>query len=87
MEPAERLKQALALRDRLADELHRIEARRDLAAKNLSDVDAEIRSKGIDPDKIDETVQELEAAYEAAMARFQAELELVDQALAPYRNL
>lgn len=87
MEPADRLKQALALRDQLAAELHRIEARRDLALKNLSDVDAEIRSKGIDPDKIDETIQELEAAYEAALSRFQAELEIVDQALAPYRNI
>jgi hypothetical protein len=75
------------LRDRLAAELHRIEARRDLALKNLSDVDAEIRSKGIDPDKIDETIQELEAAYEAALSKFQAELEIVDQALAPYRNI
>jgi hypothetical protein len=87
MEPADRLKQALALRDQLAAELHRIEARRDLALKNLSDVDAEIRSKGIDPDKIDETIQELEAAYEAALSKFQAELEIVDQALAPYRNI
>lgn len=82
-----RLKQALATRDRLADEVNKIEARRELAQKNLADVEAEIRAKGIDPDQIDAKVRELEEAYAAALTKFEAELDHLDKALLPYRTL
>ncbi len=87
MELDARLKQALATRDRLAEEVNKIEARRELAQKNLADVEAEIRAKGIDPDQIDEKVRELEEAYAAALTKFEAELDDLDKALAPYRTL
>jgi PIN domain nuclease of toxin-antitoxin system len=87
MELDARLKQALAMRDRLAEEVNKIEARRELAQKNLADVEAEIRAKGIDPDQIDEKVRELEEAYAAALTKFEAELDDLDKALAPYRTL
>ena len=87
MELDARLKQALSTRDRLAEEVNKIEARRELAQKNLADVEAEIRAKGIDPDQIDEKVRELEEAYAAALTKFEAELDDLDKALAPYRTL
>jgi chromosome segregation ATPase len=87
MELDARLKQAISTRDRLAEEVNKIEARRELAQKNLADVEAEIRAKGIDPDQIDEKVRELEEAYAAALTKFEAELDDLDNALAPYRTL
>jgi chromosome segregation ATPase len=87
MELDARLKQAISTRDRLAEEVNKIEARRELAQKNLADVEAEIRAKGIDPDQIDEKVRELEEAYAAALIKFEAELDDLDKALAPYRTL
>lgn len=83
----ERLKQALANRDRLAAEVNRLEARRDLAARNLAEVEAEIWSKGIDPDEIDAAVGKLEASFQTALEKFEAELSELDTALTPYRNL
>jgi len=82
-----RLKQALATRDRLADEVNKIEARRELAQKNLAEVEAEIRAKGIDPDQIDGKVRELEESYAAALSKFEAEIDALDKALSPYRSL
>ena len=87
MELDARLKKAISTRDRLAEEVNKIEARRELAQKNLADVEAEIRAKGIDPDQIDEKVRELEEAYAAALTKFEAELDDLDKALAPYRTL
>lgn len=82
-----RLKQSLAVRDRLSDELHKLEIRREIALKSFQEVEADIRAKGIDPDKIDQAVADLEAAYSDALTKFELDLKSLDQTLAPYRAI
>ena len=50
-----RLTKAIELRDHLAGASQRILGKKEAAEKSLADVDAEIRSKNLDPDTLDET--------------------------------
>lgn len=83
----DRLKQALAAKDRLSDEVHKLEIRRDFALNSLREVEAEIRAKNIDPNEIDRAVSDLETVYSEALTKFESDLNTLDQALAPYRAL
>ena len=79
-----RLKTAVALRDRLAAESQRIAGRKEAADKALADVEAEIRSKNLDPDTLDQTLATLNAAYEQAVTSFEGALAAARESLAPY---
>jgi chromosome segregation ATPase len=83
----DRLKRAVTQREKLATEVSRLEARRDLATKTLLDLEAEIRAKGIDPEDIEAAVERLEASFKAALEKFESDLSELDNSLSPYRNL
>ena len=79
-----RLNDALALRDRLSKETQRIQGRKEASEKALRDVEEEIRSKNLDPDTLDATLETLNAAYEKEVASFEASLASAQTALSPY---
>lgn len=80
----ERLKKALAKRDRLSAEAQRIQGRKDAADKALSTVEDEIRSKNLDPDTLQTTLDTLGAAYEKEVSSFESALTTTHTALSPY---
>ena len=80
----ERLDKALALRDRLSAESQRIAGRKEAADKALATVEAEIRSKNLDPDTLDQTLEKLTSAYEAAIQTFEDDLVAAETALTPF---
>jgi hypothetical protein len=82
-----RLKQALADRDRIESEINRIDAKREVAQKSLEAVINEIKSKGLDPENLDKTVQDLERAYVLEVEKLEAEVASAERAIAPYRGL
>ena len=82
-----RLKQALADRDRLESEINRIDAKREVAQTALEAVITEIKSKGLDPENLDKTVQDLERAYALEVEKLEAEVASAEKAIAPFRGL
>lgn len=82
-----RLKQALADRDRLESEINRIDAKREVAQTALESVITEIKSKGLDPENLDKTVQDLERAYALEVEKLEAEVASAEKAIAPFRGL
>ena len=82
-----RLKQALADRDRLESEINRIDAKRDVAQTALEAVITEIKSKGLDPENLDKTVQDLERAYALEVEKLEAEVASAEKAITPFRGL
>ena len=80
----ERLKKALAKRDRLSAEAQRVQGRKDAADKALSTIEDEIRSKNLSPDTLQDTLDTLGVAYEKEVASFEAALATAQAALSPY---
>ena len=79
-----RLDAALALRDSLSRDAQRIQGRKEAAEKSLRDVEEEIRSKNLDPDNLDATLDTLTTAYEKEVTSFEAALASAQTALSPY---
>lgn len=79
-----RLTQALAERDRLTSLAQKIQGRKEAAAKSLEDLKAEILSKNLDPETLDETIQKLEEAYEQAVSNLEQEVKSARDSLSPY---
>lgn len=80
----DRLNKALALRDRLAAESQRIAGRKEAAEKALAEVEDEIRSKNLDPSKLDSTLETLTDAYEKAVSSLEEDLATAQDALTPF---
>jgi len=79
-----RLDAAVAKRDRLAAEAARIAGRKEAAEKAVATLETEIRAKKLDPDTLDETVQQLEEAYQAAVLDLEQQVAAAQEALSPY---
>jgi len=79
-----RLKEAVALRDRLSADAQRIAGRKEAAERGLAEVEDEIRDKNLDPDTLDATIESLTTAYEQGVVQFEQELAAAREALTPY---
>lgn len=79
-----RLTNAIKLRGSLASASQRIAGRKEASEKALADVEAEIRSKNLDPDTLDETLTMLTEAYEKAVVAFESDVSKAQKDLAPY---
>lgn len=79
-----RLEAATRRRDTLVAECRRLEGKLEAAETALAAVEAECRSKGIDPDKIDNVIQQLTARYEALVVQIERDVAAADEALAPF---
>ncbi len=80
----QRLEAASKRRDTLAAECRRIEGRLEAAEESLRTVEAECRAKGIDPDKIDEVIDKLEAKLNDLVTQVEADVAKAELALAPF---
>ncbi len=80
----QRLKSALAARDKLAAETQRIEGRREAAQKALLEVEEEIRAKKLDPATLDKVVEDLRKAYEDEVSKLENEISQARESLNPY---
>ncbi len=79
-----RLEAALNRRADLAAEVQRITGKLEAARKNLEEVEAACREKGVEPDKLDETIEKLTERYESDIEKLEQEVDAASQALAPY---
>ncbi len=79
-----RLNDAITVRNKLQAESQRIAGRKEAADKALKEVEQEIRSKNLDPEKLEETLATLTEAYRQEVASFESMLAEAKAALTPY---
>lgn len=81
-----RLQSAVKKREALAAQVQRLRGRLEEAQTNLKAVEQNCRDKNIDPDRIDEAIDKLQARYEKAVSKLEADLGVVQEALTPFDN-
>lgn len=83
----QRLTAAINQRNKLAAEAQRIAGKKEAAERALSDLRDEIRSKNLDPDQLDETLQKLNEAFASEVAAFEAAVDKAQRDLSPYMEI
>lgn len=83
----QRLKNAVAERDRLSTAAQRVLGRKEAAALNLKEVEKEIRAKNLDPDTLDETVAKFEKALKDEVVMIEAGVSKAQADLKPYLEI
>ena len=79
-----RLEQSIERRDFLAAEAQKIQGKKEAAENSLRALRAEIESKNLDPDKLDETVQTLTEELTKAITHFEAEVDAAEKTIQPF---
>lgn len=82
-----RLSRAVAERSRLSAEVQRIQGRKEAAEHALASVEAEIRSKNLDPETLDKTITTLETALTEEVRKLEEGLDTARTTLQPYLEL
>ena len=80
----ERLKAAVQKRDRLATKTERLRGRLEEAHSNLATVESQCRDKNINPDQIDDKVDQLRTEYASAVDGLETRLHDIEEALSPF---
>lgn len=80
----QRLDKAIERRDRLQEEVQRVKGRLEAARQELSSVEEECRSKGIDPSKLDDAIERLSARYEKSVDDLETRIQQSEQAMKPF---
>ena len=78
------LDEVIERRKKVADALERLKGRKEQAETNLAAVEEECRSKSIDPDKIDDLIEQLEGKYREQIEKLKNDTEEAERALAPF---
>lgn len=84
MDTDQKLAAALKRRTDQNADIQRLRGKLESARANLLAVEKECRDKNLDPAKIDDMLQALEAKYEKAVDEFAKQVAEADKALAPY---
>jgi predicted nuclease with TOPRIM domain len=71
-------------RETLVSELRRLEGKLEAAETALRTLEEECRSKGIDPGKIDEIIEQLRTKYKTLVEQVEQDVASADRALSPY---
>lgn len=79
-----RLDAAIKRKDRIAADVQRVKGRLDSARLELQKLETECRSKNIDPNRLDETISQLEAKYDQAISELEEVLQKAEADLNPY---
>lgn len=78
------LEAVLARRKKVAEALERLRGRKEQAEANLAQIEQECRDKKIDPEKIDEIIQQLEDKLRDLIQKLDKDTQEAEQALAPF---
>lgn len=80
----ERLAAAIKRRETLVAQKQRAEGRQEAARKSLAEVEAECRAKGLEPDRLDAAITQMEDRYREAVENLEREVAAAETALAPF---
>lgn len=82
----QRLDDALGRRDDLEANKQRLVGNLESAQKALEDIRQECRDKGVDPDKLDDTLAQLQKRYEEMVQKLEKGVAEATTKLSPYLN-
>jgi len=71
-------------RKKVAEAIERLKGRKEQAETSLAAVEEECRAKNIDPDKIDDIIEQLEGRYREQIEKLKTDTEEAERALAPF---
>lgn len=80
----QRLEDAIKRRDTSQKTVQRLQGRLSAAQDEVAAIERECTERGVDPNKLDQAIIQLDRRYETAVAAFEAEIKLVEGKLAPY---
>lgn len=78
------LENLLQRRDQIKDSISRIKGRLDSARSEQAEIEKECREKGIDPERLDEVVDQLEQRFDQEVEDLQRNIQKAEQDLQPY---
>ena len=79
-----RLDAAVARRDTTVRNRDRVQGRLDSARKVVSEVEEEIRARGVEPDKLDAAIEAVQERAGTLVADLEARIQTTEAALAPF---
>lgn len=80
----QRLDQAVKESKKLQTAIERLQGRKEQAEANLKAIQEECEAKKINPEKIDETIDQLTKKYESLIEDIEKQVEEAQEALAPF---
>jgi len=79
-----RLSQAIARRDAVAKETQRLQGRLEAAREEVARIEEECRSKGLEPDNLDDSITKLQKRYDTAVEELENKVSQAEKDLAPF---
>lgn len=80
----QQLEDVIRRRKKVAETLERLKGRKEQAQANLEAVEEECRGKNIDPDKIDDIIQQLENKYRTIVDELTRDIADAEKKIEPY---
>lgn len=80
----QQLEAAVARRDAAQARLLQLQGRLEAAQERVASVRAECVERGVDPDKLDQVIQQLEERFDQELAEFERGVSLMERAMAPF---
>ena len=82
----QRLEAVLQRRTKVLAKVQRIRGKLESSEQAVQDIEAECRSKGVEPDQLDTTITTLTIRYEKSVEQLEREVEEAELALAPFEK-
>jgi len=79
-----RLDDLIKRRDAAREVLQRAQGRLEAARADVTSIEDECRSKGVEPENLAAMVQQLETRYDQAVSDLETKIELVEQQVSPF---
>lgn len=80
----QQLEDVIQRRKKVTETLERLKGRKEQAEANLEAVEEECRAKNIDPEKIDDIIQQLEDKYRTIVEELTNDIEEAERKIEPY---
>lgn len=80
----QRLELSIQRRDKLISEANRLKGKLEAAHSTLKSLEDECVAKGVQPDRIDDVIQQLQARYQSLVEKLEQDIVVAEQSLAPY---
>jgi len=80
----EQLEDVIQRRKKVTETLERLKGRKEQAQANLEAVEEECRGRKIDPEKIDDIIEQLETKYRDLVQELTSDIEKAESMIEPY---
>lgn len=80
----QQLEDVIRRRNKVTETLERLKGRKEQAQANLEAVEEECRSKNIDPEKIDDIIEQLESKYREIVENLTKDIKEAERKIEPF---